>query len=100
MAEVVVVGNGPVGQTAALLLARWGLDVVLLDARPGRLEGDGAAARRARRVGLPRGRGDRRGGADVAARAPVPPRPRAVLRRLRRSRRLRAAAVREHLAGT
>ncbi|WP_205856797.1 FAD-dependent monooxygenase, partial [Phytoactinopolyspora endophytica] len=33
---VVVVGNGPVGQTAALLLARWGLPVLLLDARPER----------------------------------------------------------------
>jgi len=33
---VVVVGNGPVGQTTALLLARWGLPVVVLDGRPGR----------------------------------------------------------------
>ena len=33
---MVVLGNGPVGQTAALLLARWGVGVVLLDARPGR----------------------------------------------------------------
>ncbi|GGK40026.1 FAD-dependent oxidoreductase [Pilimelia terevasa] len=33
---VVVVGSGPVGQTAALLLARWGVGVVLLDARPAR----------------------------------------------------------------
>jgi 2-polyprenyl-6-methoxyphenol hydroxylase-like FAD-dependent oxidoreductase len=33
---VVVVGNGPVGQTTALLLARWGIRVLLLDARPGR----------------------------------------------------------------
>ena len=33
---VAVVGNGPVGQTAALLLARWGLPVVLLDRRPRR----------------------------------------------------------------
>jgi 3-(3-hydroxy-phenyl)propionate hydroxylase len=33
---VVVIGNGPVGQTAALLLARWGIPVVLLDARPER----------------------------------------------------------------
>ena len=33
---VVVIGNGPVGQSAALLLARWGLSVVLLDSRVGR----------------------------------------------------------------
>ncbi|HVE27059.1 MAG TPA: FAD-dependent monooxygenase [Sporichthya sp.] len=33
---VVVVGNGPVGQTTALLLARWGVPVLLLDARPAR----------------------------------------------------------------
>jgi 3-(3-hydroxy-phenyl)propionate hydroxylase len=33
---VAVVGNGCVGQTAALLLARWGLPVVLLDRRPRR----------------------------------------------------------------
>jgi 2-polyprenyl-6-methoxyphenol hydroxylase-like FAD-dependent oxidoreductase len=32
----VVVGNGPVGQTTALLLARWGIPVLLLDARPER----------------------------------------------------------------
>jgi 3-(3-hydroxy-phenyl)propionate hydroxylase len=30
---VVVLGNGPVGQTAALLLARWDINVVLVDAR-------------------------------------------------------------------
>lgn len=30
---VLVLGNGPVGQTAALLLARWGVPVVLLDSR-------------------------------------------------------------------
>ena len=31
---VIVVGNGPVGQTVSLLLARWGVPVVLLDQRP------------------------------------------------------------------
>ncbi|GAA1749160.1 FAD-dependent monooxygenase [Nonomuraea bangladeshensis] len=34
--QVAVLGNGPVGQTAALLLARWGISVVLLDQRPHR----------------------------------------------------------------
>jgi 3-(3-hydroxy-phenyl)propionate hydroxylase len=34
--RVAVVGNGPVGQTAALLLARWGVPAVLLDGRPAR----------------------------------------------------------------
>jgi len=34
--RVVVVGCGPVGQTTALLLARWGLPVVVVDGRPGR----------------------------------------------------------------
>lgn len=33
---VAVIGNGPVGQSAALLLARWGVPVMLLDARPRR----------------------------------------------------------------
>src|SRR5438445_11345847 len=33
---VAVLGNGPVGQTTALLLARWGVRVVLLDGRPQR----------------------------------------------------------------
>ncbi|MFP5334378.1 MAG: FAD-dependent monooxygenase [Actinomycetes bacterium] len=34
--RVVVVGNGPVGQSTALLLAHWGVPVVVLDARPER----------------------------------------------------------------
>lgn len=33
---VLVMGNGPVGQTAALLLASWNVPVVLLDSRPER----------------------------------------------------------------
>lgn len=33
---IVVLGAGPVGQTAALLLARWGLAVTVLDRRPAR----------------------------------------------------------------
>src|SRR5215470_9117362 len=33
---VAVIGNGPVGQTAALMLARWELPVTLLDQRPHR----------------------------------------------------------------
>jgi 3-(3-hydroxy-phenyl)propionate hydroxylase len=36
MSRVIVIGNGPVGQTCALLLARWGVPVLLLDRRPGR----------------------------------------------------------------
>ncbi|MFD9959639.1 FAD-dependent monooxygenase [Amycolatopsis sp. NPDC058986] len=35
-ARVAVLGNGPVGQTTALLLAGWGIPVVLLDRRPAR----------------------------------------------------------------
>ncbi|GAA2796280.1 FAD-dependent monooxygenase [Saccharopolyspora taberi] len=34
--SVLVIGNGPVGQTTALLLARWGIPVLLLDRRPER----------------------------------------------------------------
>ena len=34
--RVVIVGNGPIGQTAALLLARWDIPVLLLDGRPAR----------------------------------------------------------------
>jgi 3-(3-hydroxy-phenyl)propionate hydroxylase len=33
---VVLVGNGPVGQTLSLLLARWGIPSVVLDRRPAR----------------------------------------------------------------
>src|SRR6187431_414510 len=36
MSRVIVVGNGPVGQTCALLLARWQVPVLLLDRRPHR----------------------------------------------------------------
>jgi 3-(3-hydroxy-phenyl)propionate hydroxylase len=34
--SVAVLGNGPVGQTTALLLARWGIPSVILDSRPER----------------------------------------------------------------
>ncbi|HEX5995242.1 MAG TPA: FAD-dependent monooxygenase [Jiangellales bacterium] len=34
--QVIVIGAGPVGQSAALLLARWGIPVTVLDERPGR----------------------------------------------------------------
>ncbi|MEU0570205.1 FAD-dependent monooxygenase [Nonomuraea sp. NPDC005983] len=40
--QVIVVGAGPVGQTAALLLARWGVPVLVLDRRP---ERDAAGSR-------------------------------------------------------
>jgi 3-(3-hydroxy-phenyl)propionate hydroxylase len=36
IAPVAVIGNGPVGQTTALLLARWGVPVLVLDQRPAR----------------------------------------------------------------
>jgi 3-(3-hydroxy-phenyl)propionate hydroxylase len=36
MDPVAIIGNGPVGQTTALLLARWGVPTVLLDRRPAR----------------------------------------------------------------
>jgi pentachlorophenol monooxygenase/3-(3-hydroxy-phenyl)propionate hydroxylase len=36
MDRVIVIGNGPVGQTCALLLARWGVAVLVLDERAGR----------------------------------------------------------------
>jgi 3-(3-hydroxy-phenyl)propionate hydroxylase len=36
MTPVVVIGNGPVGQTAALLLARRGVPVLVVDGRPAR----------------------------------------------------------------
>jgi 3-(3-hydroxy-phenyl)propionate hydroxylase len=34
--QVIVIGAGPVGQSTALLLARWGVPVLVLDQRPGR----------------------------------------------------------------
>ncbi|GAA3100666.1 FAD-dependent monooxygenase [Nonomuraea salmonea] len=37
--QVIVIGAGPVGQSAALLLARWGVQVLVLDQRPGRGSG-------------------------------------------------------------
>jgi 3-(3-hydroxy-phenyl)propionate hydroxylase len=33
---IVIIGNGPVGETASLLLARWGIPVIVLDGRPAR----------------------------------------------------------------
>jgi 3-(3-hydroxy-phenyl)propionate hydroxylase len=33
---IVVIGNGPVGETTSLLLARWGIPVIVLDGRPER----------------------------------------------------------------
>src|SRR5512132_2193893 len=35
-APLVVIGNGPVGETTSLLLARWGIHVIILDGRPER----------------------------------------------------------------
>ena len=40
---VAVIGNGPVGQTTALLLARWGVPAVVLDNRP-RRDAEGSRA--------------------------------------------------------
>lgn len=40
---VLVLGNGPVGQSAALLLASWKIPVILLDHRPSREPVDGKA---------------------------------------------------------
>lgn len=34
--RVIIIGAGPVGQTGALLLARWGVPVIVLDQRPAR----------------------------------------------------------------
>src|SRR5947208_11205358 len=36
MNPVLVLGAGPVGQTTALLLARWGVPTIVLDRRPAR----------------------------------------------------------------
>ena len=35
-APLVVIGNGPAGETTSLLLARWGIPVIVLDGRPER----------------------------------------------------------------
>ena len=41
--RVVIVGNGPVGQTLSLLLARWGVESTIFDRRTERdLEGSRA----------------------------------------------------------
>ena len=100
---VLVVGAGPVGQTTALLLARWGVPVGRARPppapRPRRLQGDLPAARRARHLGVGRrGRADRRRGRHLDDGAHVPPRPRAVRAHVRRRRALAVPAVREPLA--
>ena len=100
---VAVLGAGPVGQTTALLLARWGVPTVLLDQRPARDAVGSKAicqqrdvldvwARRRRR------RADRRRGRHLDDRAHLPPRRRAVQLHLRRGRPAGLPAVREHLA--
>jgi 3-(3-hydroxy-phenyl)propionate hydroxylase len=40
---VIIIGNGPVGATAALLLARWGMPVLVLDGRRERDRGGSKA---------------------------------------------------------
>ena len=97
-----VLGDGPVGQTTALLLARWGLPVVVLDGRPGTR----SAARRSASSATCSTSGTRSASAQQIAgrgrhlddRAHLPPRRRAVQLLLRRGRAPRVPAVREHLA--